>query len=253
MPDRFPRPLLVAAACLAAATAARAEDVVYGPDGAPTVVQRKLYTLTGRWEAGLALQAAMNTALVNQFGALASITYHPNEWFDLGVEGLFDDTGLSTLAQNVRADLRARSDTPHKDEFANDNQLRAGAFGIARLAPIYGKFSLASELGVHFQAFVLAGAGVAAVHRESVNLCADPGTSVCQNFQQTDDLKGVGELGLGLRFYLGQRLSLRTEVRGYFFSSSYKSDNDLTNPASGTPTSYLAGILFFDAGLSVLF
>lgn len=253
MPDRLLRPLLIAAACLLAATAARAGGAVYGPDGAPTVVQRKLYTMTGRWEAGLAFASAMNTALVTQLGALASLTYHPNEWFDLGVEGLFDDAGLSTLAQNVRIDLRARTATPHKDEFANDNQLRAGAFGVARLAPIYGKFNLASELGVHFQAFVLAGAGAASVHRESVNLCADPGTAACQSFQQGDAVKGVGELGLGVRFYLGQRVSLRTEVRGYFFPSSYKSDNDLTNPASGTPTSYLAGILFFDAGLSLLF
>jgi outer membrane beta-barrel protein len=181
------------------------------------------------------------------------VSYHPNEWLDAGVEGLFNRTALSSLALNVRADLRPRARTPLKDEFANDNQIRGGAFGVVRLAPIYGKFNLASEVSVHFQAFLLAGAGIASVHRESVNLCADAGTATCQNHQQSDATKLTGEAGGGFRLYFGQRWSLTTEVRGYFFSSSYKKANDLTNPASGNPHSYLAGIVTFDAGLSVLF
>ncbi len=48
-------------------------------------------------------------------------------------------------------------------------------------------------------------------------------------------------------------MSLTTEVRGYFFSSSYKEANDLTNPTTGNPRSYLAGIGTLDAGLSLLF
>ena len=50
------RPMLVldvlAALCLLGASGAPAEELVYGPDGAPTVVQRKLHAMTGRWEAG---------------------------------------------------------------------------------------------------------------------------------------------------------------------------------------------------------
>ena len=267
-------PELALAAALLCATAAHAEDVIYGPDGAPTVVQRKLYTMTGKWEAGVLFEVALNTALVDQFGGVLALTYHPNEWLDLGVEGLFNHTALSSLSLNVRADLRARTASSNrctalpypgcKDEFANDNQLRAGGFGVVRLSPIYGKFDLASEVKIHFQAFVLGGAGVAAVHRESVNLCAHGGTDDCQthdaqgnvtasDFQQQDAVKLVGQAGLGFRFYLGQKWSLATEVRGYFFSSSYKAANDLTVPSTGTPHSYLAGIAMFDAGLSYLF
>ena len=256
-------PELALAAALLCASAAHAEDVIYGPDGAPTVVQHKLYTMTGKWEAGVLAGTALNTALVDQLGGVVAITYHPNEWLDLGVEGLFNHTALSNLALNVRADLRARTPSSNrctaapypgcKDEFANDNQLRAGGFGVVRLSPIYGKLDLASEVSIHFQAFILGGAGVASVHRESVNLCADPGTATCQNFQQTDAVKAVGQAGFGFRFYLGQKWSLATEVRGYFFSSSYKEANDLTVPATGTPRSYLAGIATFDAGLSYLF
>src|SRR5438132_8503480 len=111
---------------------------------------------------------------------------------------------MSNLALNVRADLRARTATPLKDEFANDNQLRVGGFGVVRFAPIYGKFDLASELKVHFQAFLLGGAGAASVHRESVNLCADSGTTACTRFQQSDATRGVGLIGGGFRFYFNQ-------------------------------------------------
>jgi outer membrane beta-barrel protein len=245
--------LPLVAACFALAGAAPAQEAIYGPDGAPTVVQHKLYSMTGRWEAGAAFGIALNTALVDQIGGILSVTYHPNEWLDVGAEGLLNHASLSGLAQNARADLRPRAPGQVGDEMANDNQLRAGAFAVARVAPIYGKFNLASELRVHFQAFLLGGAGAAQVHRESVNLCADPGTGSCQNYQQSDSIAGVGLLGAGFRFYFNQRWSLRTEVRGYFFRSSYKRNNDLTEPSTGSPAHYLATVATLGAGLSFLF
>jgi outer membrane beta-barrel protein len=244
---------LLAVLCAAGAAPAGAQDVIYGPDGAPTVVQRKLYPMTRKWEAGASFAVAVNTALVDQLGGTISLAYHPNEWLDLAGEALFNRTGLSTLARNVRADLRPRSDGQTGDEFRNDNQMRAGAFAVARLAPIYGKFNLASELRVHFQAFLLAGGGAAQIHRESVNLCADPGTGACQSFQQSDSVHPVGVLGAGFRFYVNQRWSLRTEVRSHLFRSSYKTGNDLTQPSSGSVHHYLATIATFGLGVSVLF
>jgi outer membrane beta-barrel protein len=250
------RPLLLH--CIAAwialgAAAARAESAIYGPDGAPTVVQRKLYPMTSRWEAGAAFSIAMNTALVDQAGGLVSLGYHPNEWLDVGGEALLHRASLSTLAQNVRADLRARTPGQVGDEFSNDNQLRGGAFAVARVAPIYGKFNLASELRVHFQAFLLGGAGAAEIHRESVNLCADAGVGPCHNFQRSDAVSPAAIVGGGFRFYFNDRWSLRTEVRGYLFRSSYKRANELTDPSTGSVRHYLAGIATFGAGLSYLF
>jgi outer membrane beta-barrel protein len=252
-------PEIALAAALLVCAGARAEEVIYGPDGAPTVVQRKLYPMSSKWEVQLFFDTSLNNALIDQQGGLLAVTYHPNEWLDLGVEGIFNRTVLSGLAQNVRDNLCAppftncRSHTPPKDEFANDNQMRAGGFGVVRLAPIYGKFDLASELKIHFQSFLLGGGGVASVHRESVNLCADTGTDQCKNFQQSDATKPMGLVGAGFRFYVNQRWSLTTEVRGYLFSSSYKASNDLVDPSTGTPTSYLALIATFDAGVSILF
>ncbi|HEY4769592.1 MAG TPA: hypothetical protein VIH51_03175, partial [Myxococcales bacterium] len=67
LPPKFvAAPLAALFACVA--LAARGEEVVYGPDGAPTVVQGKLHSMTGLWEAGLSFGIAMNTALVDQLG-----------------------------------------------------------------------------------------------------------------------------------------------------------------------------------------
>jgi len=244
---------VLAALCFLGASGAWAEEIVYGPDGAPTVVQRKLHAMTGRWEAGASFGIALNNALIDQIGGLLSLSYHPNEWLDFGAEALLNHTGLSDLARNVRGDLRPRTAGQVGDEFRNDNQLRLGGFAVARVAPIYGKLNLASELRVHFQAFLLGGAGIAQIHRESVNLCADPGTGVCQSFQQSDALTGTGIAGAGVRFYFNQRWSLVSEVRGYLFRSSYKRANDLTQPSSGSPSHYLAAIAMFTGGMSFLF
>src|SRR5689334_16912330 len=204
---RLSQSCVVLAACAAVAAPARAQEAIYGPDGAPTVVQQKLHTMAGRWEVGVAFDYALNTALVDQMGGILSLTYHPNEWLDVGAEGLLNHASLSGLAMNTRADLRPRAPGQVSDEMSNDNQLRAGAFGVARVAPIYGKFNLASELRIHFQAFLLGGLGAAQVHRESVNLCADPGTGSCQSFQKSDSVAGVGLVGAGFRFYVNQRWS----------------------------------------------
>jgi outer membrane beta-barrel protein len=251
------RPMFVlavlAALSVLGASGARADEIVYGPDGAPTAVHRKLHSMTGRWEAGASFGVALNNALIDQMGGLFSLSYHPNEWLDFGAEALLNHTGLSTLARNVRADLRPRTAGQTGDEFRNDNQLRLGGFGVARVAPVYGKLNLASELRVHFQAFLLGGAGVAQIHRESINLCADPGTGVCQRFQQSDALAGMGIAGAGVRLYFNQRWSLVSEVRGYFFRSSYKRANDLTQPSSGSPSHYIAAIAMFNGGMTFLF
>ena len=113
--------------------AARADDVVYGPDGAPTVVQRKLHTMTGKTELALRGQLSLNTALVDHYGGMLSVSYHPNEWFDIGADVFGNYTGLSSLATQIREKLPLRADprsgkSYSGDEIANAGQLRAGGF-----------------------------------------------------------------------------------------------------------------------------
>jgi outer membrane beta-barrel protein len=251
---RFP-PTIVALLLLAAALPGRAQPV----EGGPATVQRKLFTMSDRWETGIAFSTALNTSLVDQYGALASISYHPNEWADVGFDALVNSTRLSGLAQQVRSNLPARTTTAGaplvRDEIAHADQLRVALLGTGRIAPIYGKLNLASELTLHFQAFVLAGGGVAQVRHESVNLCAVSGTAACppDGFQSSDSFKPVGQVGAGMRFYFGQRFSLRAELRAFLLPASYRRGADLTVAGSGSDRRYLGVVSTLGLGASALF
>lgn len=251
--------LLFAAACLAGLPA-RAGEPALGPAMAPGTVQNKLHRLSGRWEVGLAFTTALNTSLVDQYGALLSVSYHPNDWADVGVDVLLNRTAISTLSGQIRDRLPPRANPatgqPNDgDEIAGADQLRGGALAMGRFAPIYGKLNLAAELPVHFQVFLLAGAGAAAFKHESVNLCASPGDSACAagDYQTTSSLKPVGEAGGGLRFHVGQRWSVQADVRALLYPATVVRGADLTQPGTGTSARYLGLITTLGLGASALF
>ena len=262
-PLRPVRRVLCAAAlllCLLCALPSAAEQPIYGPDGAPTIVQRKQFAMTGRWETSLLFSAAVGSALTSHWGLVLQQRYHPNEWLDLGVDGVFNRAALSGLADQIRAKLPPRQDpatgAPNlASELSNATQLRAGALAMARVAPIYGKLNLAGELPVHFQAFLTFGVGAGLLRHESVNLCAVAGSAPCQagQFQTSDALKPLLDFGGGLRFWIGRYASLEAQVREHAYPDSYKERNDLTNPASGIRRNYLAVLSTVLVGVSVLY
>jgi outer membrane beta-barrel protein len=227
-------------------------------DEAPAL-QRRQFTMSQRWETGLAFVTALNTALVDSSGALASVTYHPNEWLDYGADALVAATGLSTLAQQVRASLPARTTSAGmpvvRDEITGADQMRGALLGTARIAPFYGKLNLASEFAVHFQAFVLGGGGAALLRHESVNLCSVPGAAACPAgaFESSSALRPVGQLGGGMRFWFGQRFSVRADVRAFLYPATYVAGADLTAPGSGTERRYLGLITMLGLGASTTF
>lgn len=242
------------------ATAARAQQPIYGPDGAPTVVQHKRFPMTARWETALLASTGVGSALTDQTGLLLQQRYHPNEWLDVGVDGILQHTSLSGLADQIRAHLPPRTDPATSapnvaSELSRGSELRYGVLAMGRLAPIYGKLNLAGELAVHFQAFLLGGVGIGAVHHESVNLCAVAGSAPCQpgQYQTWDAVKPLFDAGLGMRFWASDHVSLELQVRAHAYPDSYKEQNDLTNPASGVRRNYLAVLTTLGAGVSVLY
>jgi outer membrane beta-barrel protein len=251
--------LFFAAAC-AAGVPARGEEAAVGPAVAPGTVQNKLFRASGGWELGLGFSTALNTSLVDQYGGLLSLSYHPNDWADVGVDVLLNRTAISGLSGQIRDRLPPRANPatgqPNSgDEITGADQLRGGALAMARIAPIYGKLNLAAELPVHFQVFLLGGAGAAAFKHESVNLCASPGNAACApgDYQTSSSVKPVGQVGGGMRFYLGRRWSLRAEVRALAYPATVVRGADLTQPGTGTSARYLGLITTLGLGASALF
>ncbi len=271
MPDPGPRfrppsPLgrflcaLAGGLCLFYALPSAAEEPVYGPDGAPTVVQGKKFPMNGRWETSLLFSAGVGSALTSHLGLVLQQRYHPNEWLDVGVDGLLNRAALSGLADQIRARLPPRQDpatgAPNlASELSNASQLRAGALAMARVAPIYGKVNLAGELPLHFQAFLTFGVGAGFLHHESVNLCAVAGSAPCQTgqFQTSDAVKPLLDFGGGMRFWIGRHASLEAQVRAHAYPDSYKERNDLTDPATGIRRNYVAVLARLLLGVSVLY
>jgi outer membrane beta-barrel protein len=260
-------PALVLGAALCAALPAGAEQVVYGPDGAPTVVQHKKYPLSARWESSLLFSTGLNDALTSHLGAVLEQTYHPNEWLDLGLDLVLNKTSLSGLTDQIRGKLpdsapRTKPGPPVSgntgSELAHASQLQAGGLAQVRIAPIYGKVDLAGELAVHFQAFVTAGAGAGYVHHESVNLCAVAGAAACQpgQFQVSNGVKPLGDLGGGLRFYLGQHASLEGQLRAYLYPDTVRDRVDLSAGEAaqgGQSHTVLAVLATLLVGVSVVY
>ena len=258
--DQPSRIFMLFAAASVAALPARAEDAGARSAGPPSAVQGKLYQLSGRWEVGVAFTAALNASLVDQYGGLLSISYHPNEWLDFGVDLLANRTSLSSLTGQIRSGLPARADPStgqHNtgDEMEGGDQLRGALLAMARFAPIYGKLSLAAELPIHFQAYLLAGAGGAGFKHESINLCGAPGAGTCApgDYQNASSVKPIGEAGAGMRFYLGQRWSLRAEIRGFFYPATVVRGADMTQPGTGSSARYLGTFATLALGASALF
>src|SRR5207249_11256089 len=94
--ERRTRIVLLFTVLSAAATPALAEDTLYDPAAAR--VQGKLYQVSRRWEVGVTFGTALNAPLIDQYGGLVSVSYHPNEWVDVGVDVLANGTGISRLS-----------------------------------------------------------------------------------------------------------------------------------------------------------
>jgi outer membrane beta-barrel protein len=120
-----------------------------------------------------------------------------------------------------------------------------GQIGV-RFTPFYGKFSVASELPLHFNFYFNAGVGVAMVKYNGIIGCAAdiPGGSTgCPGapddpaayFAETKPAI-AGNIGGGLRLYITKLVSARVEFRDVIFQDRYYSGLTLDKAASTRST-----------------
>lgn len=255
---------MVALALLMAMPAlSRAENLLPRDEGfmkEPQSVAYRRYKLDGAHDFGLFGDFSIKNRLTEHYGAALTYAYQFNEYLalDLFLEGGYG--GTTSLTGAIR-DTAATRGPPValSDDLADAAALLAtGHLGI-RFTPIYGKMNLASELPVHFNFYFNLGGGMSLVQTNGVLACSvDLGSSKrCPNDQFRSEMmpRPGFSVGGGLRFWAGDLLSLRIEVRDIIFQDYFYEKVNMKSPASepGTPnTSTLSQVPLVLVGLGFL-
>jgi outer membrane beta-barrel protein len=233
------------AALAAVALPARAENLLPRDEGfmqEPKSVAFRRYALDGRHDIGLLGGFSIKNKLTEHYGAALTWAYQFNEYLasDLLLEGGYG--GTTSLVDNIRETAKYSGT---KDDLADAGALVGTAQIGARFTPFYGKLSLASELPVHFNLYFMGGVGAALVNYNGVLACAnDLGTaSRCTGDFRSETLPTVAfNVGGGLRFWAGDLMSLRVEVRDVIYPDRYWERVDLKKAASTGQVAGSAGV-----------
>lgn len=251
------------------------------------VVRNRKFTTDGRFEASANVGFTMVNFLTNHTNLTGTVAYNITETLALQLGGGYAISGYTSVAEAASTEV-VRSDPGSNmtivDDFTDAWRMTWNTDLTVRWAPIYGKINVAAELPIHFQAYLLAGAGVGGMERDSLNYCiGNPNTrrqAVCnvRDPSQHDPGNRLEPLrssavkpmfvgGGGLRFFVLDWLGLKLEVRDVAFADSYReeivradAERDAGAKDGGTP-SYgreaaspgITHLVFFNVGATFLF
>lgn len=237
---------LSAAVCLAAAlatTSALAEEELIEK----VVVRNRLYTVSGKNEIGLNVGFSLLARLTDHINFNLHYARNLSDTFGFEVRGGYAYSRHTGLANQI-ADEFQRLRRPRVTDLKDLWELNGNAMVGVRWAPVYGKINLMSELPVHFQAYLWAGAGAGQFKRESIVVCNQRSGSECVAYYQQNNIGPLASGAVGLRFFAAQKHSLKVEVRDYSYIDSFLEDVDPTaalnsaTPEGGGHPSRNAGI-----------
>lgn len=174
------------------------------------IVQRKQFDERGRLELALYPAAFQtNVKFTDHVGSAASLTWHLHENFGLQLLGQYnwinEESGFNReLIDKVREEAQA----------ATSLLLTWAALGGVEVTPLYGKFAFYQGVLVHFQVLFNGGVGLGGTRHELRPSVGD----LSPSFGDTGT-KMLGSVGAGLRFQVGDRFSLRLEVRDLVYTA----------------------------------
>lgn len=226
------------------------------------VVRNRKYSVQNRIEASPMVGLSMTNRMTEQYNFQLGIAYNFSETLALELRPGFAMGGLTSIGKQARTDLPTIDQDPSpRSEFQDLWRLEWSALVMPRWTPIYGKINLATELPIHFQAYLTAGAGVVGLTYDSIvyQQSGDGDASYLSEQRQSFAIAG----GAGLRIFLNELLSLRLEIYDLAYPDEYRSqidrrtarnEADGSAPQQGAVTSAgLSNVLFFNAGISATF
>jgi outer membrane beta-barrel protein len=204
------------------------------------VVEKRPFTEAGRWEVSLFGVTQVNPKFTMHSGVSGEISYHLRE--NLAVQlgaAWFPVSRQSGLAEEI---LTKASEAPVSAEAF---LLQADALVGLELMPLYGKLDVFDGKILRVGGYVNAGLGVAKT-RLQLRPSTDPVTG--RSFGDTG-YRPIASLGAGLRVFVGDRFTVRIELRDLAYSAYVSRVNgcnsdDLTRietaEASGTTATGLS-------------
>jgi outer membrane beta-barrel protein len=228
---------LTALVVLALAAAAAAPALAAEPER--VVVRNRKFTVAGKFEVSAGGGATLVNYLTSHENLQASFGYNFAETLALELSGGWAFSSQTNVADAVSSEVvRADPNSTQKqvDDFEDLWRMTWNATGAVRWAPLYGKVNVAAELPIHFQAFLLAGAGAGGMVRDSLVYCigqplsrssatcsANPGNGPNALKALHDaKVKPLFTGGFGLRFFVVDRVGLKVEIRDVAFPDSFR-------------------------------
>ncbi|GMU62965.1 MAG: hypothetical protein AMXMBFR34_47280 [Myxococcaceae bacterium] len=245
-------------------------------------VRNRLYTVAGRWEVGGNFGIAVLSRLTDHYNLNLSGAYNFTDWLGLELRGGYAISMHTSLARQIAQDFYTNTSISTANDLSDLWEMKANGILGLRFQPIYGKINLMAEVPIHFQLYGWVGGGVGLFSRESLVICpVKTSTSTCGQDANED---GVGDeyftenkvspivsLALGFRFFIpgvtsagsvvGQRHSIKLEVRDWSFLDSYyvgvsRAQSNPGNPTAGgmqSPTAGVTNLVMIDIGYAFLF
>jgi len=173
------------------------------------VLEKRPFTEAGRWEVSFFGNTQVNPKFTVHTGVAAEVAYHLREnlaaqvglwYFPVSVE--------STLSEELLTKAREAPET------AEAFLLRGAALAGLELMPIYGKLDVFDGKILRLGMYLNGGLGVAKT-RLQLRPSTDPVTG--RTFGDTG-FRPVASLGIGLRVFLSDRMTVRLELRDFAYS-----------------------------------
>jgi len=173
------------------------------------VLEKRPFTEAGRWELSFFGNTQVNPRFTVHAGVAAELSYHLREnlaaqvgvfWFPLSSQ--------SSLAEELLTKGRVAP------ESAEAFLLRGAALAGLELMPVYGKLDVFDGKILRLGMYLNGGLGVAKT-RLQLRPSSDPVTG--STFGDTG-FRPIASLGIGLRVFLGDRFTVRLELRDFVYS-----------------------------------
>ncbi|MBN2498835.1 MAG: outer membrane beta-barrel domain-containing protein [Deltaproteobacteria bacterium] len=157
-------------------------------------IQRKVFLKSGRWEMAPVFALSLNDAFYQKMGGGASVVYHPADSLGIDLHGVYVGTIQTDMVVYFQ---QANGALPKV------SRLRYFLTANLQWSPLYGKLSFITDDILHFDAYLLAGFGMA--------------------YTETG-AKFAADFGLGLRYFLTSWLVVKIEVRDLVYTETFQLD-----------------------------